>query len=283
MKKKNLAVYFGVLLMLLALTACKSAANEGETLTVAAATPAPTLSEAKTPEPTANEAETPAPAPLPQIGEVIEFGGIDWRVLDVQGSRALLISKDVLEYRCIHPQCANEVVEDEGRRYVPEKSTGITWAKSAMRSYLNGEFLSRFSADERARIVLTEIQTPFHNNAELYADVDINTEDYIFLLSIEEVERYMPSNIDRIACFVECDYDHVGDLETSQPGRGDDGLEPSSIRPFTCQWETSWWLRTTGMGCCTASVSINGYINDWGYHDYLNLGMRPALWLRFGE
>jgi hypothetical protein len=83
-----------------------------------------------------------------------------------------------------------------------------------------------------------------------------------------------------MTCFVECDYDHVGDLNLPPPGRGD-GIELPSIKPFTCEWETSWWLRTTGMGCCTTSVNINGYINDWGYHDYLNLGMRPALWLNF--
>jgi hypothetical protein len=247
---------------------------------VEAAPPAASLAPLAS-ETIASETETAlVPAKLPQIGEVIEFGGFGWRVLDVQGSSALLVSEKIIDFRRIHSECANEVVEDEGRHYVPEKSTGITWAKSEMRVYLNGEFLSNFTEEEQARVILSEIETPFHNNAELYADVDIKTEDYIFLLSIEEAEHYFPDNIARMTCFVECDYDHVGDLVAPQAGQGD-SIAPLSIRPFTCEWETSWWLRTTGMGCCTASVSSNGYINDWGYHDYLNLGMRPALWLDY--
>ena len=55
-----------------------------------------------------------------RVGDIIEFGNYEWRVLDVQGERALVITHRIIESRAYH-----NTFED------------ITWADSDMRYYLN--------------------------------------------------------------------------------------------------------------------------------------------------
>jgi hypothetical protein len=40
----------------------------------------------------------------PKIGDIIPFGEYNWRVLDVQGDKALIITEDVVELRPYHEQ-----------------------------------------------------------------------------------------------------------------------------------------------------------------------------------
>jgi hypothetical protein len=93
--------------------------------------------------------------------ELVHFGGSSWRVLDVEDGKTLVISEDVLEKRRF----------DAGSN---------EWSSSEIRSYLNGEFMNRFSAEERAKIV------------------DTNG-DHVFLLSVDEVNSYFTDDNSRIA------------------------------------------------------------------------------------
>ena len=111
------------------------------------------------------------------VGEVIQFGDFDWRVLDVQGDRMLIITEYIIERRdYYHPR-------DEYNRTVD-----VTWETSAMREYLNNEFLNTFSAADRARIL--EVTLTNNDNPWFGTDGGNDTTDYIFLLSVEEVVRY---------------------------------------------------------------------------------------------
>ena len=76
------------------------------------------------------------------VGDVIQFGGYDWRVLDIQDGKALIISKDILSTRAYH-----------------SVNTEITWEDSDIRQYLNGEFYNGFSAEEKGWIVETSLLT----------------------------------------------------------------------------------------------------------------------------
>ena len=60
--------------------------------------------------------------------DVIEFGGHNWIVLDVQDGKALLLSEDVLEERAYQPQGGD-----------------VTWESSDIRKYLNTEFFNSFT------------------------------------------------------------------------------------------------------------------------------------------
>jgi len=98
------------------------------------------------------------PIATPNIGEIIEFGGIQWRVLDLEDGKALLLSEYLLEQMSYHNSQAR-----------------VTWETSDIRYWLNNDFYNRFTVGERARIAETTVGK-------------------IFLLSIEEVEQYWGEN-----------------------------------------------------------------------------------------
>ncbi|MDR0474164.1 MAG: DUF6273 domain-containing protein, partial [Treponema sp.] len=78
----------------------------------------------------------PAAAPIPnsgitiapKINSIIRFGGYTWRVLDVQGGEALIITEEVIEQRKY-----NNVYKD------------VSWETCDLRKYLNGGFLRKFT------------------------------------------------------------------------------------------------------------------------------------------
>ncbi|MCQ2372714.1 MAG: DUF6273 domain-containing protein [Phascolarctobacterium sp.] len=112
-----------------------------------------------------------------RIGEIVKFGKypqkgngssekdeIEWQVLDVEGERALLISK-----------CGLDVVQ-----FHPNSSTN-EWARCYLRSWLNGVFLkTAFNGEEAKQIATT--------------NVEASVSDKLFLLSVTEVNKYFTSN-----------------------------------------------------------------------------------------
>ena len=132
------------------------------------------------PRPRPIAADAPAPAPAAAaVGDIIQFGGYDWRVLDVQSDRAKIITEHVIEHRQYH-----------------HTWEAVTWETSDIRRWLNNDFIHRFSESDRARIVETHVI----NNANPWDFTDWgwyantpggnDTMDRIFLLSIDEVLRY---------------------------------------------------------------------------------------------
>lgn len=71
-----------------------------------------------------------------QIGDIINFGNYDWRVLEVQNNKALIITEYIIE------QCSYH-----------DAYVDITWADCSLRRYLNGEFYDKFSEADKAKIV----------------------------------------------------------------------------------------------------------------------------------
>ena len=123
------------------------------------------------------------PAPIVNVGEVVTLGSYEqdgnqsngteailWRVIKVEGDKALLLSDrnlDVLPYHDINQ--------------------AVTWEISAMRRWLNDSFFqSAFDDKERALVLSTYISNPANHVTGTYSGVD--TSDYIFLLSTSEVE-----------------------------------------------------------------------------------------------
>ncbi|MFZ5353981.1 MAG: DUF6273 domain-containing protein [Bacillota bacterium] len=103
-----------------------------------------------------------------KIDSSLSFGGYNWRVLDMQNNAALIITEDIIEQRPYNI-CAGDV----------------TWADCALRKYLNGEFYDRFAITDRSRIVQVLNKNP--DNQWYGSRGGEDTQDYIFLLSIEEV------------------------------------------------------------------------------------------------
>ena len=135
-------------------------------------TPKPTVS--TTPVPTSTTQK------VPEVGKTFEFGRyeqdnntangkdtIEWIVLDIQEDKALLLSRDVLEWM-----------------FYNEFNSQTYWAKSDINKWLNDEFAKEaFNDGEKQRIV----------------GYKEGTADGIFLLSEAEVRTYLDSTRKRMA------------------------------------------------------------------------------------
>jgi len=170
------------------------------------------------------------------IGDNVVFGNYngnkEWRVLAKEDGKILVISKYALEKR----------------RY-NSKYTSITWEKCTLRSWLNGTYLSSaFSSGEQARIVEMSISNP--DNSEYKTDGGNNTNDKVFLLSIDEVNKYFTSDSARDAALSD--------------GRS-----------------VCWWLRSPGYDSSGAAyVSYAGTVYGNGNSvDFKEYAVRPALWI----
>ena len=193
-----------------------------------------------------------------QVGDIIEFGSyeqdndssngpepIEWRVLEVSGGSALVVSEDALDARAYN----NEWVS-------------ITWAECTLRGWLNGEFYdTAFNEEEKGRIALTKVQNA--DNPEYGTSGGADTEDRIFLLSLEEAERYFEDDEDRQAFPTEY-----------------------AVAKGIWVWEKTgtvwWWLRSPGSNSSTAAgVLADGSLGLYGF-DVSNFryAVRPALRLK---
>jgi hypothetical protein len=187
--------------------------------------------------PFSNNSNTSTPTNL-KVGDTItNFGGYDWQVLDVQNGAALIITTDIIE-RSVY----NEVWIE------------VTWETCALRGYLNGDFYDGFSASEQARIKTTRVKNPA--NAEYGTLGGNDTADKVFLLSIDEVEKYFPNDKARVSTY--------------------NGME---------SW---WWLRTPGFdGDCAAGVESTGAVDTFGRDVDMTIrdggGVRPVLWLQLQD
>jgi len=190
----------------------------------------------------------------------IQFGNYKWRVLDVQGDKALLITEDVIENRPYNNQ-----------------DVDVTWETCDLRKYLNGEFLRKFTEEERREIAETQISNP--DNLWYGKPGGMNTVDKIFLLSLEEVDRYFGDSGDyknkRRKKYENNRW--VAANNGYALSNAHDSDRVAKIGNKTC-W---WWLRSPGVSSYDAAdvlgdglvyVSGVGVGNDSG-------GVRPAFWL----
>ena len=202
-------------------------------------------------EPVQQYEPEPVAAPLPSVGNIIQFGDYGWRVLAVEDSKALLLSDKIIEVRAYHSQ-----------------GGAVTWEDSDIRKYLNTEFLNSFSQADRNRIAETKVVT--NNNPWYGTNGGSSTTDKIFLLSLEEILQYFGDS---------------GRLNNRQGQEGwfSDQYSQSRIaynKAGTASW---WWLRSPGIRTYSAAgvrndgdVDVNGCLV---YHHSVGGGVRPALWL----
>ena len=185
------------------------------------------------------------------FGSYAPYGGMEgtiwepvtWRVLDTDDNRALLLSDKVLEARPL---------DNRSDAYT------YPYADLQMRTWrLQDIYKLAFTDEERTHILTTNV-----DNGE-----DPDTEDPLFLLSVDEVLYYLPEEEDRIAY----------------------GTDSARIRGLLQEDEEQrsyWWLRTRGTGDIGlyAAVRPNGRIDEDGQaYSYRFYGIRPAMWVTLME
>jgi len=183
---------------------------------------------------------------------VVSFGGHKWRVLDERDNKVLLLSEKI-----ILPNKYHDVFEN------------ITWADSDVRKFLNSDFYSEFTEAEQKQIVETQVSNC--GNPWYCLDGGGDTRDKIFLLSVQEVVRYLG-----------------GQLKSSNNKFFiDDEYNDARKATNTDNLPSRWVLRTPGnLPYLVTIVTLEGKIAMTG--DFVNrssselfkVGVRPALWVR---
>ena len=173
----------------------------------------------------------------------MQIEDIEWRVLERDGNRALLISKHIID-----------------RQKFDESSENTSWEKCSLRKWLNNDFYNTaFSSSEKSKILTTSLKNvpnPQHGTSS-----GNDTNDKIFLLSIDEVKKYFPSD-----AYTRCQVT----LFAKNKGAYCDGA-----------YFGYWWLRTTGQSLQNATyIFYSGGISNMGYDVTGSIfGVRPAMWV----
>ena len=172
---------------------------------------------------------------------------IVWKVLMIYDGRALLLSQNLLEAMPFN--------------YM---QTSAGWEGSSIRSWLNGTFYNdAFSAEEKGFISQTWISNP--GNPAFGTPGGNNTFDNVFLLSMDELKTYFPSEGSRKASPTNVARSH-GAYGTAD---------------VNCAW---WWLRSPGQSslCATSVNSIGVLLNTGPLVNDTTGGIRPAIWVNLG-
>ena len=243
--KKVLTIALIFVIALLSLTACSG--NAGDNSATPTGSGSTTATPEKTPEATPNLA-------LAQVGDIIQFGKLDWRVLALKDGKALILSENIL---------------GEGA-YCEEGYGYNRWEISAVRSYFNDVFYSTtFSGEEQAKICETNLVNA--NNQWFEHVVGGNeTRDKIFLLSLEEVINYFGDS---------------GELakkpDSEEVEKFSDEYNEARIALTVDGRARNWWLRSPGdRPSYNALIGYDGAVDVHGNHAKSTQGVRPALWLK---
>ena len=196
------------------------------------------------------------------IGAIIPFGcylqhngqfsaptPIRWIVLDTDGQTATLISKYGLEMMKYH-----------------DEQKSIAWDRCTLRTWLNSTFLnSAFTAEEQVRLQAVTLPVPI--DPEFGVEHAEKTLDRVYLLSIDEAERYFASDEERKCLPTEKALSYNRWFWNQVDERGN---------------ECHWWLRSSGCSPdCAAAVIDNGDILYEGWRvDSDDVAVRPVIVLR---
>ncbi len=181
-------------------------------------------------------------------GERNSLSPIEWIILYKDKKKALLVSKYALEALGFN------------KRLKP-----VTYESSKIRKWLNSEFVKlAFTNDERDRILETKVLPD--SNPKFLTNQGETVTDEVFLLSISEVNKYMPNDEIR-KCFP-TKHAELNGIFRSEPEN-----------------TTYYWLRT--MGESNEKCSIVDALGKIYYKgNVINAsqgGLRPAIWIDIKE
>lgn len=167
---------------------------------------------------------------------------IEWIILDIFENQALVLSKYCLETVIFYPS------------RVP-----MYWGKSDLRTWMNSIFYQAvFNEEEQSKVLLSSIN---NSNPHGISGAGKNTEDFVFLLSKDEVLKYFPKQEDRIA------------YPTNYAKTKEITLDPNT---GSCRW----WTRTSGARNLDMwGIRLDGRMTAYGMQDVDWPGnmMRPAI------
>lgn len=174
---------------------------------------------------------------------------IEWNVLAVNGDRVLIVSKDVLKFM----------------RYKETHQEAALWENSSVRSWLNNDFInSAFSDSEKDYIYSTNVTNTVNTKYGTSSGTD--TTDKLFILSADEINKYMPNDYQKRADCTKYALASGG----NDPAQRNNSLETSY-----------YWTRTAGyFNYNVAYAHYSGSVRyDGMAADNTIVGVRPAMWV----
>lgn len=194
-----------------------------------------------------------------KVGSIIKFGRykqfkskeeeLEWRVLDREGNRALIISRYILD---------DKLFDNRFR--------DVFWKDCSLRKWLNNDFFNiAFNDTEKVYILTSNVEAEYNPKCSTPCGED--TKDKIFLLGIKEAETLFPNDKARIC-------------EATYYARSN-GVYIYNSEGMNARWR----LRTNGI-YESKIVNVTNYgdidyhghdVNDRGY------GVRPAMWVELDE
>ena len=199
--------------------------------------------------------------PVPKVGDTVTIGSyeqdnntengkepLEWIVLDVQGDKAMLLTKYCIDQVVFYPQ------------HVP-----MYWGKSDLRAWMNGDFFKEtFTPAEQANILTTTVK---NDNPHGVKGAGEDTLDKIYLLSKSEVLHFFPEQADRVAYPTE--YAKTKGITLSKT-------------TGSCRW----WTRSPGARVYDfCGMRLDGRISSYGMQDvdWPTNTMRPVMWVQCGK
>ncbi len=189
------------------------------------------------------------------IGATIKMGfypdranPLEWIVLDRADNKALVVTKNIIDCKKFNEYSIEDI---------------SYWSGCTLRNWLNGDFIKNaFMGIEAEKIATTYLpitKNPTYKTEGLFA-----TNDKIFLLSIDEVNKYFPTS-EKTKC-------------TVTPLAKKNGAYCDTLG------YGYWWLRTSGEYSTEASyVFYSGGVSTKGYDVTGTIfGVRPAMWISIG-
>ena len=199
----------------------------------------------------------PAIAP---VGSLIKYGkyeqdndssngieDIEWIILAKDDNKMLVISDKAIDCKPYHSSYGN-----------------TTWEECSLRRWLNDTFVNEaFTPEEQEKILTTNVTGDV--NPDYDTDAGNDTEDKVFLLSIEEANRYFK-------------YDSERQCVSTEYAKANGA--------YTCEIDGAsncfWWLRSQG-GYSNKSASVvnsDGTVSKYGNAVDDNRDcVRPAMWI----
>ena len=192
--------------------------------------------------------------PIPEAieGDTVAFGEykgeeVKWQVLEKRGTKLMLLTR-----MCIDAASYND------------QYGSITWADCTLRSWLNEYFINEtFDSNQQQMIIETKIENSSNPHFEVSGGRE--TVDRVFLLSVEEAEKYFETDDARMAKGTS--YAMQKDLFSFE----DDGI-------YTC----TWWLRSPGNSdsyVCNVDIGGGTDYSRSPKADTNKSGVRPAMWI----
>lgn len=195
-----------------------------------------------------------------EVGDYITFGAyeqdnnssngkesVEWLVLDIVDGKALVISKYALDCQPYNNEYAD-----------------VTWETCALREWMNDDFLNTaFSEGERTMVHTVTVSAD--KNPDYSTDPGKNTKDKVFLLNINELNKYFSLYSER-----ECETTEYADAK---------GCWTTTTEEY--YGNCCWWLRSPGdFQSRAVYVNVDGHIREsGGLVDKAYVAVRPAMWI----